>query len=94
MFAVLLVLVSIAAAAVAAISGFGIGSLLTPAFAVAVGARTAIAAVSLPHFAGTVLRFWRISGPLGFVAGIVSGFFGGWSETREASARRRCLASR
>ena len=48
------------AGAVAAVSGFGIGSLLTPLIALQVGTKTAVAAVSLPHLIGTGLRFWRL----------------------------------
>ena len=48
------------AAAIAAVTGFGIGSLLTPALGLGLGldTRTAVAAVSIPHLAGTALRFW------------------------------------
>jgi uncharacterized membrane protein YfcA len=51
---------AIAAGAVAAVSGFGIGSLLTPLIALQAGTKTAVAAVSLPHLIGTGLRFWRL----------------------------------
>jgi uncharacterized membrane protein YfcA len=54
------VLVAIAAGAVASISGFGIGSLLTPLLATWVGTKLAVAVVSVPHFLGTALRFWLI----------------------------------
>jgi hypothetical protein len=56
------VLCAIAAGVVAAVSGFGIGSLLTPLFALQVGTKTAVAAVSLPHLIGTSLRFWHLRG--------------------------------
>src|SRR5918996_821185 len=46
--------------AVASVAGFGIGSLLTPAIAVATGAKLAVAAVSIPHAIGTSIRFWRL----------------------------------
>jgi hypothetical protein len=48
------------AGAVASIVGFGIGSLLTPLFAVRMGTQLAVAAVSIPHFLATALRFWRL----------------------------------
>jgi len=51
---------AVAAGAVAAVSGFGIGSLLTPLIALQAGTKTAVAAVSLPHLIGTGLRFWRL----------------------------------
>lgn len=48
----------ILAGMVAALSGFGIGSLLTPLFASELGTKLAVAAVALPHFIGTGLRLW------------------------------------
>jgi uncharacterized membrane protein YfcA len=51
---------AIAAGAIAAVSGFGIGSLLTPLFALHAGTKTAVAAVSIPHLIGTAIRFWRL----------------------------------
>jgi uncharacterized membrane protein YfcA len=56
----LIALVSAVAGAVASVAGFGIGSLLTPLFATVVDMRTAVAAVSIPHFLGTAVRFWRL----------------------------------
>ena len=49
--------VAVAAGAVASISGFGIGSILTPLLATSIGTKLAVAVVSLPHFIGTALRF-------------------------------------
>lgn len=54
------VLVAVLAGAVASVAGFGIGSLLTPVLAPALGVRLAVAAVSIPHAAGTALRLWRL----------------------------------
>jgi uncharacterized protein len=54
---VLLTLAGIVAGAIAAISGFGIGSILTPLLAAWVGTKLAVALVSIPHFIGTALRF-------------------------------------
>ena len=54
--------VSILAAAIASITGFGIGSLLTPTLAIATGTKIAVAAVSLPHFVGTAIRFAMLRG--------------------------------
>lgn len=48
------------AAAIATVTGFGIGSILTPLLAVRVGTQLAVAAVSVPHFFATALRFWRL----------------------------------
>lgn len=46
------------AGGIAATAGFGIGSLLTPALALLVGARLAVAAVAIPHLFGSALRLW------------------------------------
>jgi uncharacterized membrane protein YfcA len=48
------------AGALAAVAGFGIGTILTPVLALAVGAKLAVAAVSIPHAAGTVQRLWLL----------------------------------
>lgn len=53
-------LVGIAAGAVAAVSGFGIGSLLTPVLALETGTRLAVAAVAIPHVVGTAQRLWLL----------------------------------
>ncbi len=45
------------AGGVAYVSGFGIGSLLTPLFALRVDVQLAVAAASIPHFAATL---WRL----------------------------------
>lgn len=45
---------------IAAVSGFGIGSLLTPILALHLDTRLAIAAVSVPHLVGTAYRFWTM----------------------------------
>lgn len=57
LFNVVVFLVAVLAGAVAALSGFGIGSLLTPLLATTIGTKTAIAAVSVPHFIATAVRF-------------------------------------
>jgi uncharacterized membrane protein YfcA len=51
---------AIVAGAIASISGFGIGSILTPLLATWLGTKLAVAVVSVPHFLGTALRFWLI----------------------------------
>lgn len=48
------------AGAIAAVSGFGIGSILTPLLALTLGTKLAVAVVSIPHFIGTALRFLLI----------------------------------
>jgi uncharacterized membrane protein YfcA len=49
--------VALAAGCVAAISGFGIGSLLTPLLVLSLPTRLAVVLVSVPHFIATTLRF-------------------------------------
>jgi uncharacterized membrane protein YfcA len=56
-FDLLVVAAGVVAGAIASISGFGIGSLLTPMLALAVDARVAVAAVAIPHVVGTGLRY-------------------------------------
>src|SRR5438105_10077495 len=59
-FLVLVGAVAVLAGAIASVSGFGIGSLLTPLLAVRVGTKLAVAAVSVPHLAATGFRFWLL----------------------------------
>src|SRR5262245_46668758 len=58
LFLLVTIAVAFLAGAVAAVSGFGIGSLLTPLLAVRVGTKLAVAAVSIPHMIATALRLW------------------------------------
>lgn len=60
LFLVIVGIVAVLAGAIASVSGFGIGSLLTPLLAVRVGTKLAVAAVSLPHVAATAFRFWLL----------------------------------
>ncbi len=53
-------LVAVAAGAVAAVSGFGIGSLLTPFLLVSFPVAEAVAIVAVPHVVATAVRFWRL----------------------------------
>jgi uncharacterized membrane protein YfcA len=57
-FDLLVAAVGMVAGAIAAVAGFGIGSLLTPTLALATGTKLAVAAVAIPHFVGTLQRFW------------------------------------
>ena len=57
-FQFLLAAASVIAGAIAAVTGFGIGSLLTPVLALRTGTKIAVAAVAIPHFIGTAQRFW------------------------------------
>ena len=90
-FQIVVFIAAAIAGSIASITGFGIGSVLTPLLATSVGTRLAVAAISIPHFFATVLRFWRLRGHVdkavlirfgipsaaGGLAGAVSGFFGG-----------------
>lgn len=60
MFEALVVLASVVAAAIATVAGFGVGSLLTPVFALRTETRLAVAAVSVPHVVATALRLWML----------------------------------
>lgn len=51
---------SLLAGATASVVGFGIGSLLTPLIAWKFGTDLAVAAIALPHLAGSLLRGWRL----------------------------------
>ena len=60
MFELIVFTAAVAAGATATVTGFGIGSVLTPLLAVRAGTQLAVAAVSIPHFFATALRFWRL----------------------------------
>jgi uncharacterized membrane protein YfcA len=60
MIAVLLLFASVLAGAIAALAGFGIGSILTPLLALSVGTKEAVVAVSIPHLVATAIRFWNL----------------------------------
>ncbi len=60
LIALLLALTSVVAGAIAAVAGFGIGSLLTPVLAAETGTKLAVAAIAIPHFVGTAQRFWLL----------------------------------
>lgn len=74
---------AIVAAGIAAVTGFGIGSLLTPVLALRTGTKLAVAAVAIPHFVGTAARFWVLRRHvdrrvlLGFGAASAAGGLGG-----------------
>jgi uncharacterized membrane protein YfcA len=54
--------VAVVAGAVAAMTGFGVGSLLTAVLALHVDTRLAVAAVSIPHVVATAVRFCSLRG--------------------------------
>jgi len=59
-FTIVATVSAVVAGAIASIAGFGIGSVLTPVLATQFDVRLAIALVSLPHFAGTLARFFIV----------------------------------
>jgi uncharacterized membrane protein YfcA len=59
-FLALVAVAAFAASGVASVAGFGIGSILTPLIAWKYGMKEAVTLVSIPHFAATLLRFWRL----------------------------------
>ena len=59
-FVTVLAAASVAAGAIASVAGFGIGSVLTPVFALRVDMRLAVAAVAIPHLIATSLRLWMM----------------------------------
>lgn len=93
MYEALVAAVAVLAGAVASVAGFGIGSLLTPVLSVSLGTRLAVALISVPHFAGTALRLWRLRAHvdrgvlLGFgIASAAGGLLGAFFFSRAGSA--------
>lgn len=90
---VLVVIVAVVAGAIAAVTGFGIGSLLTSLLALQVDTKLAVAVVSVPHVIGTALRFWLLQGGIdrrvlwsfGFTSaagGLTGAALHGWASNR------------
>lgn len=60
LFGAVVAIVGLISSAIAAVTGFGIGSLLTPTLAIQTGTKLAVAAISIPHFVATLQRFWLL----------------------------------
>ncbi|MCC6729977.1 MAG: sulfite exporter TauE/SafE family protein [Chthonomonadales bacterium] len=60
LFEAVVLAVSAAGGAIAAVAGFGIGSVLTPVLALQLGTKLAVACISVPHAAATALRLWML----------------------------------
>jgi uncharacterized protein len=58
LFSVFVGVVAVVAGTIAAVTGFGVGSLLTPALAVKTATKLAVAAIAIPHVVATAQRFW------------------------------------
>lgn len=93
MYETTVLLVAAIAGALAAVTGFGIGSLLTPVLALQVETRLAVAAISVPHVIGTALRFWLLAGSVdrkvfwsfglaSAAGGLIGAFLHGWASNR------------
>src|SRR5262245_30701594 len=92
-FGLVLGAVAVVAGAIAAVAGFGVGSLLTPAMALETGTKLAVAAVAIPHFIGTAQRYWMLRRHVdrqvlvGFgIASAVGGLAGALLHTRVSSS--------
>jgi len=76
LFLIAIFFVSTLAGSIASVSGFGIGSIMTPFFALKTDLKLAVAAVSIPHFVATAIRCWllrsHIDKQVFFVFGIAS----------------------
>jgi hypothetical protein len=59
-FTLLAVAASVIGGAIASVAGFGIGSVLTPVFALRMDMKLAVAAVAIPHVVATAVRFWMM----------------------------------
>ena len=57
-----LTVASIVAGAIASVTGFGIGSILTPTLSLWIDGRLAVALVAIPHVIGTAVRFAMVKG--------------------------------
>jgi hypothetical protein len=93
----LAIAVAVVAGAIAAVTGFGIGSLLTPVLALQVDTRLAVAAVSIPHVIATALRLWLLHGGVdrrvlwsfgltSAVGGLAGAALHGWASNRWLAA--------
>jgi uncharacterized membrane protein YfcA len=55
-----IILAAVLGAGVAAVTGFGIGSILTPVVAFKTGMKLAVSVVAFPHFVATLVRFLKL----------------------------------
>ena len=92
-FGAVFAIVAFLAASIASVTGFGIGSLLTPTLSLHTGTKLAVAAISIPHLVATAQRFWTLRQHvdrrvlLGFglasaVGGLLGAFVHNWISSR------------
>src|SRR5262245_1807207 len=85
--------IALIAGGISAVTGFGIGSLLTPVLALRVDTGLAVAVVSIPHVVGTALRFALLKGGIdrtvlwsfglaSAAAGLAGAVLQGWATNR------------
>src|SRR5213594_778810 len=95
-FQFILFTASIAAGVIAEISGFGIGSVLTPVVSTQIDTKLAVAIVSIPHLIGTFFRFVRlkrfVNRPVALTFGIASAIGGLLGAVLNAYASAASLA--
>jgi uncharacterized protein len=60
LFGILLASTAVVAGGIAAVTGLGVGSLLTPVLASKTGTKLAVAAITIPHLVATAQRFWML----------------------------------
>jgi uncharacterized membrane protein YfcA len=92
LFVLILAVAALIAGAIAAVSGFGVGSLITPVLAARTGTKLAVAVVAIPHLVVSAQRFWILRRHVdrrvlfGFgVASAVGGLAGALAHTRVSS---------
>lgn len=90
-FELAVALVGTVAGAVAALAGFGVGSLLTPLLTTQFDPKLAVALVAIPHAIATSVRLWRLRFDIAWrvlasfgVASAVGGFLGAYIFTQVA----------
>jgi uncharacterized protein len=85
--------IALLAGIVSAVTGFGIGSLLTPLLALRVDLSVAVAAVAVPHVIGTALRFALLKGRIdrkvlwsfgitSAAGGLIGALLNGWASNK------------
>jgi uncharacterized membrane protein YfcA len=92
LFELTVAVVGFVAGVVAALAGFGVGSLLTPLLTSRFDAKLAVALVAIPHAVATAVRLWRLRGEISWpvlkrfgTASAVGGLVGAYVFTQVAA---------